>query len=402
MAEFTFEGLPFDEAVTFFRQKVRMPTHTWTDLWQGMHARAFVVAGAMKDELLADFQTAITKGLEDGTTLADFRKDFDRIVAKHGWQYNGKRGWRSRVIFNTNMRTAYQAGRWNQIQRLKARRPWLRYSAVLDSRTRPEHRGWHGIVLSADDDWWNTYYPPNGWNCRCTVQQLSQRDLDRRGETPAPRGPEMPPVKKSVNTPDGPIIVEVPQGIDPGWSYNVGSSAWGRGAQSLKMEGHGDWTPLESAGGKPNLGPLTAVSPKAQLGPRAQDEPTLRQAMRDAIGADDKIFTDPAGGRVLVGEGIVDHILEDLKRLDGREAFFPFIPELVEDPAEIWVGFARSKDSGRVLIRRRYIQLFDMGKERVVTVVADAEDGYWAGLTFIRGKRAYVKSLRSGLRIYEK
>lgn len=222
MAEFTFEGLPFEEAVTFFREKIRMPTHTWTDVWQRMNGRAFVVAGTVKDELIADFQEAVAKGLEEGTTLADFRKDFDRIVAKHGWQYKGERGWRSRVIFNTNMRTAYQAGRWQQIQRLKRRRPWLRYSAVLDDRTRPEHRGWHGIVLSADDEWWNTYYPPNGWNCRCTVQQLSQRDLDRRGETPAPAGPEMPPVRKKA----GGRIVEVPQGIDPGWAYNVGKSGW--------------------------------------------------------------------------------------------------------------------------------------------------------------------------------
>lgn len=229
MAEFTFEGLPFTEAVTFFRQKVRMPTNTWTDVWERMNGRAFVVAGAVKDELIADFQEAVAKGLEEGTTLADFRKDFDRIVAKHGWQYKGERGWRSRVIFNTNMRTAYQAGRWQQIQRLKSRRPWLRYSAVLDNRTRPEHRGWHGTILDADDDWWSTYYPPNGWNCRCTVQQLSQRDLERLGIEPSPRGPEMPLVKKRVNTPEGPRIVEVPQGIDAGWAYNVGQSGWAAG-----------------------------------------------------------------------------------------------------------------------------------------------------------------------------
>lgn len=222
MAEFSFEGLTFEEAVVFFREKIRLPTRTWTDVWERMNGRAFVVAGTVKDELIADFQEAVARGLEQGTTLAEFRKDFDRIVAKHGWQYKGKRGWRSRVIFNTNMRTAYQAGRWHQIQRLKARRPYLRYVAVLDSRTRPEHRGWHGTILAADDEWWQTYYPPNGWNCRCTVQQLSQRDLDRRGEEVSPRAPYMPPVRKEA----GGEIVEVPQGIDPGWAYNVGESGW--------------------------------------------------------------------------------------------------------------------------------------------------------------------------------
>lgn len=226
MADVEAGGLPFAEAIEFFRDKIRMPTRGWTDVWQRMNGRAFVVAGTVKDELIADFQEAVAKGIEDGTTLAEFRKDFDRIVAKHGWQYRGERGWRSRVIFNTNIRTSYQAGRWQQIQRLKSRRPWLRYVAVLDNRTRPQHRIWHDTVLDADDPFWNTYYPPNGWNCRCSVQQLSDRDMARLDLEPAPRAPETPPVRKSVNTPEGPRIVEVPQGIDAGWAYNVGQSGW--------------------------------------------------------------------------------------------------------------------------------------------------------------------------------
>lgn len=229
MADFTFEGLAFEESVSFFREKIRLPTRGWTHVWQRMNGLAFVVAGAVKDELIADFQEAVAKGIEQGTTLAEFRKDFDRIVAKHGWQYKGERGWRSRVIFNTNIRTANQAGRWRQIQRLKSRRPWLRYSAVLDNRTRPQHRLWHDTVLAADDAFWSVYYPPNGWNCRCTVQQLSDRDLARLKLEPSPRALETPPVRKRVNTADGPRIVEVPQGIDPGWAYNVGESGCAAG-----------------------------------------------------------------------------------------------------------------------------------------------------------------------------
>ena len=32
-------GVPFEEAIAFFRQKLRLPTRAWTDLWQGQHAR---------------------------------------------------------------------------------------------------------------------------------------------------------------------------------------------------------------------------------------------------------------------------------------------------------------------------------------------------------------------------
>lgn len=43
-----------------------------------------------------------------------------------------------------------------------------------------------------------------------------------------------------------------------------------------------------------------------------------------------------------MGQGLLDHMVEKPARPDGREALFPFIRELIEDPAEIWVGFARS------------------------------------------------------------
>jgi hypothetical protein len=88
-------GIPFTEAIDFFKQKVNLPTRSWTDLWQGQHARAFVVAGGVKDDLISDLRNAVAKAIEQGTTLAEFRKDFDQAVAKHGWSYNGSRGWRT-------------------------------------------------------------------------------------------------------------------------------------------------------------------------------------------------------------------------------------------------------------------------------------------------------------------
>lgn len=221
-------SLPMREAVEFFRAKTRIPTATWTDLWHAQHGRGFMVAGAMRDELLKDFQTAIAKAIEQGTTIAEFRTDFDQIVARHGWKFRGGRNWRSRVIFDTNLRSANHAGRWAQIQRLKEGRPYLRYIAVLDERTRPEHAAWHGTILPADDPWWETHYPPNGWYCRCTVQTLSERDLERRGLEVSTAPPRERLVQKPVRDIRGTRLVEVPEGIDPGFAFNVGKAALAR------------------------------------------------------------------------------------------------------------------------------------------------------------------------------
>lgn len=224
-AEPSIGAVPFQEAIDFLRGKLRLTSRGWTDVWQEQNAVAFTVAGAQSASLVADFHEEITRAIADGTTLADFRKQFDAIVAKHGWSYRGKRGWRTRVIFETNLRAAYQAGRWQQAWSLREERPFLRYVAVQDQRTRPLHAKWHGTVLPITAEWWKTHYPPNGWGCRCTAQSLTARDLARRGYKVTDPAPLSGGVPRRVDTPDGTRIEEVPPGIDPGWAYNVGQAS---------------------------------------------------------------------------------------------------------------------------------------------------------------------------------
>ncbi len=93
----------------------------------GAHDHALMVASANRDEIVADFYTAVERAISESRTLADFREDFDGIVAKHRWEHNGGRNWRSRVIYETNLRTSYAAGRYEQLQALKAVRPFWQY-----------------------------------------------------------------------------------------------------------------------------------------------------------------------------------------------------------------------------------------------------------------------------------
>ena len=84
-----------------------------------------------------------------------------------------------------------------------------------------------------------------------------------------------------------------------------------------------------------------------------------------------------------MGQAIVDHILKDpAKRWNGREQYFTLIPELITDPYEIWVTFARSELSGRVALRRKYVKAIKIKGGRSVGLVAETQGGYWAGLTF--------------------
>lgn len=223
MAEIELGSVPFQEAIDHFRSKLNIPSERWDDLRGQINAKAFTVAGATKADLLSDLRGAVDQAIAEGINIADFRKQFDQAVRRHGWRYRGQRGWRSRVIYDNNLRTARMAGRWQQIQRVKDRRPYLQYLTVGDERVRPQHRTWDGTVLPVDDIWWTTHYPPNGWGCRCTVRTLSQRQMERMGlevsETPDVETTER------INTSTGEVYGEVPVGIDVGWDYNVGK-AW--------------------------------------------------------------------------------------------------------------------------------------------------------------------------------
>lgn len=225
--------LPFAEQIAFFRRKVNLPTSSWTQIWQSEHDHAFVVAGVNRIDMLADFRAAVDKAISQGTTLEAFRKDFDTIVAKYGWDYNGGRNWRSRVIYETNLRTSYAAGRYAQLQALKPFMPYWEYvHSDAVQHPRPLHLSWNKLVLRADDPWWNTHFGPNGWGCQCTVRARSKRDLAKLGKD----GPDQaPPIDWQTVTVGArgpnPRVVQTPAGVDPGFGYAPGKDAFERLAQ---------------------------------------------------------------------------------------------------------------------------------------------------------------------------
>ena len=250
-------ALPPAEAIAFFRQKTNTTSRHWTDLWNEAHSRSFMVAGAASDALVADFRAAVTKAIEQGTTLAEFRRDFDSIVAKHGWVYNGTPGWRSQIIYETNLSMAYAAGRYAQMTEPATLQafPFWEYMHTSSIRPRPQHLAWVGTVLAADNAWWGTHYPPNGWRCRCWVRPLSRAGLSRRGKS----GPDQaPPVDlRPWRNPHTGAVVPVPHGVDPGFGYNPGA-AWLDGSPPPLTGGPAP------APRVPRIPPAQAVPPAAE------------------------------------------------------------------------------------------------------------------------------------------
>ena len=223
--------LPFERQASFMRGKLALPTEDWDDIQGAAHDRAFVVAGAMRADLLADLHTAVQQAIDSGKTLEWFRKEFDATVAKHGWTgWTGEGSadgvaWRTRTIYTTNLRTSHAAGRWAQMTdpEVLQSRPYWRYVHRSTEHPRLEHKAWNGTVLLASDPWWRTHYGPNGWGCQCLVEAIGERELQRLGKTGPDQAPQDGTYEYTV--PSTGEIVTLPKGVQYGWDYAPGARA---------------------------------------------------------------------------------------------------------------------------------------------------------------------------------
>ncbi len=73
--------------------------------------------------------------------------------------------------YNFAVASSQMAERWHYLTR-DGDDALLQYRTANDERVRQSHRPLHGITLPAKDPFWDKYYPPNGWNCRCTVVRV--------------------------------------------------------------------------------------------------------------------------------------------------------------------------------------------------------------------------------------
>ena len=99
------------------------------------------------------------------------RKPFEQFlndVRKIDSTYNGNY---LRAEYNFVQSSAEMAARWEQFTG-DGDRYNLQYRTAADGKVRPTHAALHGVTLPITDPFWEEYYPPNGWNCRCTVVQV--------------------------------------------------------------------------------------------------------------------------------------------------------------------------------------------------------------------------------------
>jgi len=241
-------GYAFDigappEVTAYFQNRQLRPSFSWEDMEPEEHAIAFSVAKAMELDVLEALQGSLRDAIEQGIPYRQWARDLTPRLQDLGWwgrqimedpqtgelrevQLGSPR--RLRTIYRANLRSARAAGQWERIQRTRDVLPYLVYLLGPSERHRPHHAEKEGLVLPADDPFWETWFPPNGWGCKCHVRQIGQREAERRGISEAPEVRR----REVLNGRTGEIR-QVPVGIDPGWEGNPGLARQRRMEQFL-------------------------------------------------------------------------------------------------------------------------------------------------------------------------
>lgn len=116
---------------------------------------------------------------EDGNRkpFERFLNDVQKVHKTYNVQY-------LRTEYNFAHASALMAARWKKFEQ-DGDRYLLQYRTMYDKRVRRTHRMMHNITLPITSPFWDKYFPPNGWNCRCTVVQVRKGKYPVSDETEA-------------------------------------------------------------------------------------------------------------------------------------------------------------------------------------------------------------------------
>ena len=143
-------------------------TETPPELTAALQNNAFVFSGFKTYHSLSEVGLALIDANGNVKPFETFRKDVEAIDKKYNTNY-------LYAEYNHALHTSQMAVKWHDFME-DGDRYNLQYRTVGDERVRSDHAALDNTTLPPSDEFWKCYLPPNGWNCRCTVEQVLRDD----------------------------------------------------------------------------------------------------------------------------------------------------------------------------------------------------------------------------------
>lgn len=387
-------------------RKVVLPETFYGDVTGKIRAASATVSGLASLDQVQDIIDSLRRAMDAGQSFQSWRRDLlesgrDFGLARH----------RLELIYRNNIQGWYSAGRAEAVRRNMDAFPYLRYSAVLDSRVRPSHARLHGLILPVDHPFWKSYYPPCGHNCRCQAIPMTER---------AARDA----IAKARE--DGNVVDEVPTDLprlDPGWDYDrLQADAPLQGLENAVAKRQSICVPSQYARRTPSQ-TVWCDGPGAQALERAAtalrfDEPMpdvrrldealdLPHGMKPeayigafmaefGAGAKETVLHNSLPGVTLaVSRGIFEkHSGASKLKKRGREVNVRYIAQAIKDPDEVWYV----RDSGGSE-RVYYLARMQAGRDELHVLAVFRWDGrVWEPVTGYQADAAhYLPQVRAQL-----
>lgn len=340
-------------------------------------AKARSIAGIYQQEIVGDLLNSLRQSAAEGTPFATWRKNAMVMLRERGLALDkagdmvqqstgevvgtGLTRHRLQTIFQTQMTNARMASLWQKLQENKDARPYLQYSAINDARTRPAHRALDNVVYHIDDPFWDYFYPPNGFRCRCYVMALAPRDVAREGLTVSQSRPEQfseavitnrkgqSHTRTRITLDDGRSFTP-----DRGFDHNVGKSHLAQLGQ-LQMERAVDLPPrLASIAVGEAL-----KQPEIMKNLVAQSTALVQKVMMDKVARGQMLYVgvlplpvldelakrqiEPQSAIIAMSDERVLHALRNNKSNPLPQTFWESLPEKLQEPEMVLLDDAQDR-----------------------------------------------------------
>lgn len=147
----------------------------------------------------SDIAKARAKAKAEGMNLGQSVKLVNKTIRKAGTSINNP--YHLETIYKTRINMEFNAGIWDASQSLIADgKVWgFEYVTMGDNKVRPEHELLEGTKLPFNHPLWDVIWPPNGWNCRCSILQVFADEPGARIKKPR----TMPIIPEEFRFPPG-------------------------------------------------------------------------------------------------------------------------------------------------------------------------------------------------------
>lgn len=148
---------------------------------QSLQDNIYHFAGAKNYQQLKTLSQAVYNP-QTGTKIPFAQ--FKEVAKKIDEKYN-------KIWLKTEQNHAYastqMAAKWNSFDEAFH----LKYKTAGDGRVRPSHAALNNITKPKNDSFWNKYYPPNDYGCRCNVIETNDEKTTDTAHIPENTVPKM-------------------------------------------------------------------------------------------------------------------------------------------------------------------------------------------------------------------